>query len=131
MYKTQKLYLNAHKIVISTYLLNFNFVVGLTATLTFFLFGIIPNKLVGFAYIKNDLKTVKLAYIDFWGRRKNIELPVSDLVPLSDLPAVPTDPVYLTLRRFSSKQTFKMNLKYGVVLDKKLFNIVFLQDIKK
>lgn len=52
-------------------------------------------------------------------------------MPLSDLPAVPTDPVYLTLRRYSNKQTFKLNMKYGIVIDKEKFNYVFLQEVKK
>lgn len=95
---------------------------------TLFLVGFIPNKLIGFIYCDPDKKLVKISHLDFWGRRKDVELPLNDLVPLSDLPAFPTDFMYYTLRRFSSTQTFKLNLKYGNVIDKKLFNTIFLND---
>lgn len=106
-----------------------NTVSGITGTLSLFLFGIMPNKLVGFAYISQDDTTVKFSYLDFWGRRKDIEMPISDLMPLTDLPAIPTDPLYLTLRRFSTPETLKINLKFGMVLEKSKFKVVFLQDV--
>lgn len=103
---------------------------GVTGTLSMCLVGMIPNKLIGFAYVKPKSKTVKISYLDNWGRRQDVHMPIQDLVPLSDLPVSVWDPVYLTLRTFTSNQTFKLNMKLGVVLDDDKFNDVFLQKLK-
>lgn len=80
-------------------------------------------------YVSEDNKTAKISYLDFWGNRKDVRVPISDLVPFSDLPAIPTDPLYVTMRRFSTKETFKITLKKGVIMERQKFKTVFLQDV--
>lgn len=100
-------------------------ILGLSLMVSLFAIGILPTKLIGVVYVHNDSTKVKLSYLNIWGDRKDQIMLVSDLVPLSDLPAVPMDPLYLTLRCYSSKDTYKMNLKYGIILDKVKFENVF------
>lgn len=88
-------------------------------------FGTLANKFIGYVYVHKTENTVKIAYIDFWGRRKDELVPIADIVPLSELAVSFTDPLYLKLKRYSTKDTLKVNLKAGIILDEKQFNKVF------
>lgn len=83
------------------------------------------NRLVGFIYLNNEGDTIMMSYLNFWGRRINQEIPIDDLMALSDLPSSMTDRIYLTLRRYSNTDTFKFNANQGIVLDKEKFQKVF------
>ena len=51
---------------------------------TLFLFGEFFRRCVCLVYISKDDTTVKLSHMSFWGKRKNIEVPLDDIVPLSE-----------------------------------------------
>ena len=51
---------------------------------TLFLFGEVFRRCVCLVYISKDDTTVKLSHMSFWGKRKNIEVPLEDIVPLSE-----------------------------------------------
>lgn len=46
--------------------------------------GYFTNNLIGFIYYNQQTEIVKISYADFWGNRKNIEIPVVDIVKLCD-----------------------------------------------
>lgn len=85
----------------------------------------LTNRLVGFIYLSKKGDTIVIAYLSFWGNRINQEIPVDDLMALSDLPSSMTDRIYLTLRRYSNTDTFRFNANQGLVLDKEKFQKVF------
>nr|CAI5818135.1 unnamed protein product [Callosobruchus analis]CAI5820076.1 unnamed protein product [Callosobruchus analis] len=95
---------------------------GITGCVTLLTAGFFTQKFIGFIYYNEEKNIVRIAYNDFWGRRKDIDIPATDIVPLSDLPATPIDGLYLTFRRFSTKETLKLNIGAGVILDKDKFN---------
>ena len=51
---------------------------------TLFFFGEFFRRCVCMVYISKDDTTVKLSHMSFWGKRKNIEVPLEDIIPLSE-----------------------------------------------
>lgn len=98
---------------------------GLSGILPLYTFGILSSRLIGFVYLSEDKSMVKVSSVDFWGRRKDEIISVDDIVPFSDLPSTITDSLYLRFVRFSKSGHLKINLRYGIVLDKSDFNKVF------
>nr|CAH7748343.1 unnamed protein product [Callosobruchus chinensis] len=93
---------------------------GITGSVTLLTAGFFTQKFIGLIYYNEEKNIVRIAYNDFWGRRKDIDIPATDIVPLSDLPVTPVDRLYLTFRRFSTKDTWKLNISAGVI-DKEKF----------
>ncbi len=64
---------------------------------------------------------VRFGTLSFWGNRRNVYVPVKEIVPLSELIDSPTD-VYVKLRRYNDPK-WKMLLvsRGGVIVDKKKF----------
>ncbi|KAJ8923176.1 hypothetical protein NQ315_001730 [Exocentrus adspersus] len=94
---------------------------GLSGCLTLYGLGFLTQNFVGIMYYNEERDTVKIAYTDTWGRRKDIEIPAKDIVPLNDLPVTMFDGLFFTFRRFSTKDTLKLTLRYGTILDKEKF----------
>lgn len=86
--------------------------------------GTIFYKLVGSVYLSSDSSTVKISYLDFWGKRVDVFCPVSDVVPFSEIGEQIAEP-YVNLRRYSTPQKLHFTVRYGTVLDTKLFTDVF------
>lgn len=98
---------------------------GVSGTLIFYSLGYLTTKFIGFIYMSSDENTVKISSVDFWGKRKDELISARDIVPFSDLPISMADGLYLKVKRFSSNQNFKLNLRFGVILDRDRFNKVF------
>ena len=56
-------------------------------TLSLYIVGHILRHFIGFVYLSPDQKWVKIAHIDFWGRRQNHVLSVSHIVALKESPS--------------------------------------------
>lgn len=89
-------------------------------------FGYLFTNYIGYVYVKEDDKYVKLAYVDFWGKRKDTIVSTDDIIPLSDIAFSITDSLFLKVKRFSTRDVMKLNVKLGQVLDKNKFNNIFL-----
>ncbi|KRT80906.1 hypothetical protein AMK59_6059, partial [Oryctes borbonicus] len=99
--------------------------IGLAGMIPLYSLGILSTKLIGIVYLSEDGTTVKVSSIDFWGKRKDDLIPINDIVPISDLPISMTDALYLKFTQFSKIESLKINLKFGVVLNKDGFNKIF------
>jgi len=86
--------------------------------------GMIFYKLVGSIYLSADSSTVKISYLDFWGKRVDVCCPLSDIVPFSDTNERIMD-AYVNLRRYSTPQKLHFTVRFGSVLDTKRFTVVF------
>uniref|UniRef100_A0A1Y1ML63 Transmembrane protein 186 n=1 Tax=Photinus pyralis TaxID=7054 RepID=A0A1Y1ML63_PHOPY len=91
--------------------------------------GYITNNLVGIMYVNNAKSDLKIAYLDFWGRRKDIVVPIKDNVPSSEISAFHTDSVYWKFKNLSTPLAFKISTKFGNVLDKEMFCKIFSKDV--
>lgn len=90
----------------------------MSSCLALYSLGYLTQDFIGFIYYKEENETAKVSYIDFWGKRKDLEIPTQDIIPITELPVTPFDGLYFTFRRFSSKKTLKLSLKFGIILDK-------------
>ncbi|XP_060523333.1 transmembrane protein 186 [Cylas formicarius] len=94
---------------------------GVSACVMLYGIGFLTTKFIGFIYYNPETDSVKLAYGDFWGRRKDLVMPRSDVMPLSELPTTPLDKLFVTFRRYNSKETLKLDMRFGVILDAEKF----------
>lgn len=86
--------------------------------------GILCNNLVGYIYVKLDEEKAILSYIDYWGKRKDSEMPLNEIIPMSDNPISITDPLYRKIMFCSQKYSLKINMKFGRILDDKNFRCI-------
>lgn len=93
-------------------------------SLALFAVGFLGQNRVGFIYLKNDGKIVKISYADFWGRRVDTDVDIDDIWPLSDLPTHTFNPLYYSLRRYSTKDTLKFNVRYSNIVNPDKFQLV-------
>ncbi|XP_044733562.1 transmembrane protein 186, partial [Chrysoperla carnea] len=90
---------------------------GVTGTISLTVLGKVTENFIGFMYINKDGTLLRISYLDFWSRRKNVDIPIDDIVPLSDMSTALTDKLYLKLSRYSTEDIYKINLQYGEILN--------------
>lgn len=61
-------------------------VLGTGGCLMFYSLGYVMSRFIGFIYYNKKTDVARIAYVDFWGRRRDIEVPVSDIIPQGDEP---------------------------------------------
>ncbi|XP_056389700.1 transmembrane protein 186 [Hyla sarda] len=82
------------------------------------------RRIIGMLYVDDDLRTVKVSYLTFWGNRKNIFVPIDDVKQLSET----GDGKHEILRqfaRYSKPDVLYFTTRYGFVLDREKFTMVF------
>ncbi|KAH8348991.1 hypothetical protein KR084_013076, partial [Drosophila pseudotakahashii] len=100
--------------------------VGISGLVTLTLASYAASNLVGFVYVNEQQDLIKLAYVDFWGRRQEALLDTDDLLPIweqgspSRLKFV--SPICL---RSDPKKRFKILNRFGHVSDPQLFEGLF------
>ncbi|KAH8353961.1 hypothetical protein KR067_006191 [Drosophila pandora] len=100
--------------------------IGVSGLATLSLVSLAARNLVGFIYINEQQDLLKLAYVDFWGRRKETLVDTEDLMPnweqstASRLKFV----VPISLRS-DPKQRYKLLNRFGQVSDPELFEGLF------
>ncbi|EZA57474.1 hypothetical protein X777_02482 [Ooceraea biroi] len=88
---------------------------GILFTLWLHSFGIFCNNLVGYIYLKQDNSRIILSYVNYWGKRTDLESPVNDVIPMSDNPRRITDFLFKKITFLSRKETLKLNMKFGLI----------------
>lgn len=99
---------------------------SLSGCMFFYSLGTFTNKLIGNVYIHNETNKVRIAYLNFWGNRQDVILDINDITPYdkSRFPIL-SENLYKKYLTISSDEIFKINIKYGEVLDNERFNKVF------
>ena len=82
------------------------------------------GKIIGLLSVNCDETILRVSHLTFWGRRKDIFVPVGSVVPLSELPDRPHD-VYVVFRRYDSEEKLYLSLQWGGVENKKVFTRIF------
>ncbi|XP_060767374.1 transmembrane protein 186 isoform X1 [Neoarius graeffei] len=82
------------------------------------------QRVVGMMYLDPTHTTLKVAHLSFWGHRRDIHLPISDIMTLGDTGDSPGE-VILRLKRYSCPDTLYFSTRLGRVLDKNGFEKVF------
>uniref|UniRef100_A0A6P7G718 Transmembrane protein 186 n=1 Tax=Diabrotica virgifera virgifera TaxID=50390 RepID=A0A6P7G718_DIAVI len=92
-------------------------IIGLTGCISLYGAGHVTSKFIGFIYYDEERDVAKIAYVDFWGWRKDVEMPVSDIVPSEDIPFSVTNKLYMKFKRYSTPEVLKYNLRLGIIYD--------------
>lgn len=99
--------------------------IGGLATVMLVVMGEFFRRLVGIIYYNPSEDSVKISHLSFWGNRKDIYVPLDDIVPLTDTDDNPMD-IYVKLLRYSKpKSKLYLSLKFGGILDSEKFVEVF------
>ncbi|KAH8279403.1 hypothetical protein KR026_009099 [Drosophila bipectinata] len=100
--------------------------IGISGLATLSLVSLAARNLVGFIYINEQQDLLKLAYVDFWGRRKETLVDTEDLLPNWEQSTASrlrfVVPIGL---RSDPKQRYKLLNRFGQVSDPELFEGLF------
>ncbi|XP_042235747.1 transmembrane protein 186-like [Homarus americanus] len=95
------------------------------AFLMLYVMGEIFRRTVGHVYYDSRSNLVKVSHLTFWGGRKDVHIPSSDIVPLTDTSDNLAD-IYVRLLRYSQpKFSLFLWLRFGGIIDYQKFNSVF------
>lgn len=113
----------AYNGVLSTEAFAATAVIGGFAFAMLYVMGEIFRRTVGHIYYSAEKDTVKVSHLTFWGGRKDILIPLSDLVPITDTSDIPTD-IYVHLLRYSQpKSSLFLCLRFGGIIDSEKFSL--------
>ncbi|XP_073503862.1 transmembrane protein 186 [Phyllobates terribilis] len=82
------------------------------------------RRIIGMLYVNDDLTTVKVSYMTFWGNRRNIFVPMNDVKPLSETGDNKGE-ILRQFARYSNPDILYFTTRYGLVLDREKFSAVF------
>ncbi|KAH7948681.1 hypothetical protein HPB49_000733 [Dermacentor silvarum] len=100
-----------------------------SATVVLFLTGYLSERIVGMMYVNKDCSKLRVARLNFWGRRQDHVYDTSDIAHLADTGQVWSS-WYVHLHRYSApNDPFVVSLKHGGIVDKELFAKVFGRDV--
>ncbi|XP_050297965.1 uncharacterized protein LOC126737220 [Anthonomus grandis grandis] len=97
-------------------------ILGFSGCVFLYSLGMISTNFVGFIYYNDDTDMVRIAYVDYWGRRRDIEVHTSDIIHSDESPVRLINKVWFPLKRHSTSEILKLQLETGIILDKKALN---------
>ena len=94
------------------------------ALMMLYAMSVFLRRIIGIIYLHQDRNHIKVAHLTFWGNRRDLSIPVSDVIPIAESGDKPSE-ILLRLKRYSTADKFYFTLKYGQVTDRKRFCEVF------
>uniref|UniRef100_A0A8B9J5C6 Transmembrane protein 186 n=1 Tax=Astyanax mexicanus TaxID=7994 RepID=A0A8B9J5C6_ASTMX len=82
------------------------------------------RRVVGMMYLDSTQTTLKVSHLSFWGYRRDMYLPISDVMTLGDTGDSPGEAI-LRLKRYSCSDTMYFSPRLGRVVDRDGFEKVF------
>lgn len=82
------------------------------------------RRVVGMMYLDSSQTVLKVSHLSFWGHRRDVYMPVSDVMTLGDSGDTKGEPI-LRLKRYSSSDGMYFSTRLGRVVDKNAFEKVF------
>ncbi|KAJ8284036.1 hypothetical protein COCON_G00028860 [Conger conger] len=82
------------------------------------------RKVVGMMYLDSSKTTLKVSHLNFWGNRRDLFLPLTDVMTLGDTGDSKKEPI-LRLKRYTCPDTLYFSTRFGHVMDKQAFELVF------
>lgn len=89
--------------------------------LTLSLFSVATTNLIGFVYVNYEEKKIRLGHINFWGKRKDLDMPISQLVPSKER----LFGAYTPVKSTSSPDSLKLMVRLGTILNAAAFTEIF------
>ncbi|CAK1596135.1 unnamed protein product [Parnassius mnemosyne] len=89
---------------------------GITGAAVLSLASIPLRNIIGFLYISDDNKLIKISSVDFWGKRRDKIIDANDWIPLLEMSPKVSDAIYLT-PKLTDGTKYKLIIKFGNVLN--------------
>ncbi|CAH2037490.1 unnamed protein product, partial [Iphiclides podalirius] len=90
--------------------------IGISGCVALTLATIPLRNTIGFLYISEDNKLVKISSVDFWGNRKDRIIDANDWIPLCDIAPKIMDSIYLR-PHLTDGTKYKIFIKYGKIIN--------------
>ncbi|XP_063380696.1 transmembrane protein 186 [Cydia fagiglandana] len=90
--------------------------IGVTGAILFSMASLPLNNTIGFLYISEDNKLIKISSVDFWGRRRDRIVSADEWIPLLDMKQKTMDAIYLS-PQLTDGTKYKLFIKFGKVLN--------------
>lgn len=101
-------------------------IVGLSSWCTLAICSFFIRNLIGIIYINDTGDKLKLAYVDYWGKRQDAFIDLDDLIPESEKAKPSKFDFYQTLCLYSdSKIKYKLLQRFGSIEDLQTFVAIF------
>ncbi|XP_034107685.1 transmembrane protein 186 [Drosophila albomicans] len=101
---------------------------GVSGLITLSLGSYLTSNIIGFIYINDQQDQLRLAYVDFWGRRQEALVDIEDILPDWELKRTTRLGFYQPIcLRTDKKQRFKILQRFGVITDPLIFEGLFGQ----
>ncbi|TMW53634.1 hypothetical protein DOY81_001271, partial [Sarcophaga bullata] len=98
-------------------------IVGLSSWCTLAICSFFVRNLVGIIYINDTGDKLKLAYVDYWGKRQDACIDLNDLIPESEKAKPSKFDFYQTLCLYSdNKIKYKLLQRFGSIEDHRRFH---------
>lgn len=95
------------------------------ASVMLYVISYATQKVVGLTAINADRSTVRFSHLSFFGKRRDVFVPVEDIIPFSDL-GENADDLYSKIKRFSDpKFVLYLPMRHGLVENKDMFQLIF------
>ena len=99
---------------------------GCSLVLTLSIISYMLKNSVGAMYVnKKNSDLVRIAYLNFWGSRRDSEFQIDDIVPFSDLPNSIASKFYTKLKFNNGHEELKLLSKEVEILDYDKFSRIF------
>ncbi|KAM7345503.1 transmembrane protein 186 [Cochliomyia hominivorax] len=101
-------------------------VVGLTSWCTLAICSLFIRNLVGIIYINDNSDKLKLAYVDYWGKRHDVCVQLDDVIPEMEKSRPSKFDFYQTISLYSDdKVNYKLLQRFGNIEDLETFVAIF------
>lgn len=94
---------------------------GITGTISLSVYSLFATKVIGFVYVNPVLEKIRFSYIDFWGRRKNQDLTLKELVSSDERRMFDS---YVVVRTTTAAGSLKL-FRFGNIVDQGVFYALF------
>ena len=84
----------------------------------------ITRKLACIISIHNDMEHIRIGRMTFWGNRRNLIVPINQVVPLSEIGISPKD-IYTDLRTYDGSVKLYIPVRFGGVYNLEHFELIF------
>ena len=97
--------------------------ISLVAVVMLFVITYYLRRAIGIIGVNQDLTQVRVSHLTFWGHRRDVIHQVQDVVPISETTDQISQP-YVTLKFYNSKDFYFYSIRYGNIVNRKLFEHV-------
>ncbi|NXX94731.1 TM186 protein, partial [Centropus bengalensis] len=82
------------------------------------------RRIIGFIYLSESGRTVKVAHLTFWGKRKDIYCPIETVMTLDEVGDSKGE-LLLQFKQYDSTDIFYFTIRFGQIVDREKFRHIF------